>query len=103
MSDYRVTATVPLDLATTARAIGRAMDIDVGGADSFVEREGVLQAKTWTNKDFADMFLYMKDNPIGLYMCVLSDYETRWPELTPPTLAEIEDFCKNLTLEITEE
>lgn len=102
MSDYRVTVTAPVDLAETASAVGRAMDIDVGGADSFIESDGVLTAQTWANEEFAQMFQYLINSPTGLYMAVSSDYDSRWPDLTPPTFDEIEKFCKKATMTIEE-
>lgn len=95
MSDYRVTVTVPVELADTASAVGRAMDIDVGGADSFIERDGQqLVAQTWASEAFAQMFAYLIANPAGLYQAVAADYESRWPELTPPDLPAITAFCQ---------
>lgn len=101
MSDnYRVIVAVPTQLADTARAIGRAMDIDVGGSDSFVEEDGILVARTWASEAFARMFQYLLVNPAGLHMAVASDYETRWPELAPPDLPAIEVFCQAATMTI---
>ncbi len=98
--DYRVTVTVPVDHRDTASAIGRAMDIDVGGADSFVERDGQLVAQTWASEAFAQMFAYLIANPAGLRMAVAADYESRWPELTPPDLPAITAFCQAASMTI---
>lgn len=105
--DYRVTVTVPVEQAATASAVGRALDIDVGGADSFVPvydaydsqgrpvgQPASLQAQTWASEAFAQMFAYLIASPHGLYMAVSADYESRWPELTPPDLPAIEAFCQ---------
>lgn len=100
MSDYRVTVTVPVDHRDTASAIGRAMDIDVGGADSFVETDGQLVAQTWASKAFAQMFAYLIANPAGLYQAVAADYESRWPKLTPPDLPAITAFCEAASMTI---
>jgi hypothetical protein len=100
MSDYRVTVTVPVELATVASAVGRAMDIDVGGADSFVERDGQLVAQTWASAEFATMFEYLIASPAGLYQAVAADYATRWPELQAPDLPAIEAFCEAATMTI---
>lgn len=94
MSDsFRVTVAVPMALADTAAAVGRAMDIDVGGADSFIERDGVLVAQTWASREFAGMFAYLLGNPHGLAMAVAADYAARWPELEPPSREDIAAFC----------
>lgn len=104
MSDnYRVTVTAPLEMADTASAIGRAMDIDVGGADSFIECDGVLVAQTWANAAFAGMFQYLMGNPAGLAMAVAADYAARWPELEPPELSDIEAFCAAAKMTVEQE
>lgn len=103
MSDYRVTVTVPLDQAATASAVGRAMDIDVGGADSFVERDGVLVAQTWASAEFAGMFDYLLANPPGLAQAVAADFATRWPLLAPPDLPGIVAFCQVASMTIEPE
>lgn len=101
MSDnYRVIVSVPVQLADTASAVGRAMDIDVGGADSFIERDGQLVAQTWASEAFARMFQYLLANPAGLHMAVAADFATRWPELAPPDLPSIETFCQAATMTI---
>lgn len=100
MSDYRVTVTVPVDLADTASAVGRAMDIDVGGADSFIERDGQLVAQTWASEAFASMFAYLIASPAGLHMAVAADYEARRPDLAPPDLPAIEAFCQAASMTI---
>lgn len=98
--DYRVTVTVPVDQAATASAVGRAMDTDVGGADSFIETDGVLTAQTWASEAFASMFQYLIASPQGLYMAILADYESRWTGLEPPTLEAVQAFCAAATLEV---
>lgn len=100
MSDYRVTVTCPLDLATVASAVGRAMDIDVGGADSFIERDGQLVAQTWASREFAGMFAYLLGNSQGLAMAVAADYAARWPELEAPSGEDIAAFCAAATMTI---
>lgn len=101
MSDnYRVIVTCPVELAATASAIGRALDIDVGGADSFVERDGMLVAQTWASEAFASMFQYLLANPAGLHMAVAADFAARWPDLEPPDLPSIETFCQAATMSI---
>jgi len=104
---YRVTVSCPVELAAVASAVGRALDIDVGGEHSFVpvydayDNQGrpvgqpaSLQAQTWASEAFAGMFQYLLGNPQGLHMAVAADYATRWPSLTPPDLPAIEAFCQ---------
>lgn len=104
MSDnFRVTVSgVPSEMESVASAIGRSMDIDVGGADSFVKGEdGKLVAKTWANEEFANMFQYLFQNPEALHMAIVSDYEKRWQGLTPPSLEDIIQFCSVADMNIT--
>lgn len=100
MSDFRVIVTVPLNYYNTASAVGRAMDIDVGGADSFVERDGQLVAQTWANEAFARMFQYLISNPIGLAQAISADYDARWPEFTAPSTSDVQAFCEAAVLTI---
>lgn len=101
--DHLVTVSVPAELAATASAIGRAMDIDVGGADSFIERDGRLVAQTWASAEFATMFEYLLANPGGLAQAVAADYATRWPELEPPGISAITAFCEAATMTVDPE
>lgn len=103
MSDYRVTVTCPVELTATASAVGRAMDIDVGGADSFVERDGVLVAQTWASAEFATMFDYLIRRPEALQMAVAADYEVRWPSMQPPTMQCLIEFCGAATMVVVPE
>lgn len=98
--DHLVIIRVPVALSETASSVGRAMDSDIGGADSFLARDGHLVAQTWAAESFAAMFTYLLANPDGLFMAVAADYENRWPGLTPPTLQEIKDFCASAEMTI---
>jgi hypothetical protein len=84
--------------------VARALDPDVGGAESFGPRlraddDGVEYAPdSYTTTTpcvpaFAQQALAMASNPAMLHYAVTADYATRWPDLTPPTLAECEAFC----------
>ena len=104
MSDnYRVTVICPVDLAATASAVGRAMDIDVGGADSFMEEGSMLVARTWANASFAGMFQYLLGNPDGLHQATAADYAARWPELEPPALSDVAAFCAAAKMTVEQE
>lgn len=37
-------------------------------------------------------------NPPALHAAVSADYTARWPDLTPPTLAECQAFCAGAVL-----
>lgn len=91
-----LTITVPAALYSVACAIARALDPDVGGAESFgPEREDATEYTTTTPcvPAFAQQALAMVANPAMLHYAVATDYAARWPDLTPPTLAECEAFC----------
>ena len=97
MSDYVeiISITLPADLAEIASKVGRAMDSDVGGSESFsLSADGLTISTTAlcaaSYKQQAD---YLLEHPADLHAFVAQDYATRWPDLTAPTLAECEQFC----------
>jgi hypothetical protein len=97
MSDYNniISITLPVQLAEIASKIGRAMDSDSGGADSFslsadgltISTSAICTAKY---KEDADHLLA---HPTELYAYCVANYVKRWGDLEPPTLAECEQFC----------
>lgn len=97
MSNYDATfaITLPAALAEIAAKIGRAMDADVGGADSFQPSEDGLTISTSTpcTSAFAQQAAYMLGHPEALHAAVSVDYAARWADMTPPTLAECKQFC----------
>lgn len=42
------------------------------------------------------------DTPPALHAAVSADYAARWPDLTPPTLAECHAFCAGAVITTTE-
>jgi hypothetical protein len=99
-----ITITVPAALYSVACAVARALDPDVGGADSFgPEREDATEYTTTTPcvPAFAAQALAMVSNPAMLHYAVAADYATRWHDLTPPTLAECEAFCAEAVITVT--
>lgn len=86
---------VPADQAATASAIGRALDPDVGGADSFHIDPGgeTISMTTRCTPEFKVRAVGLLANPVALHAVVQADYARRWPDLTPPTPAECEAFC----------
>ena len=97
MANYDSTfaITLPAALAEIAAKIGRAMDADVGGADSFTLSTDELTISTSTpcTSAFAQQAAYMLGHPEALHAAVSADYAARWADMTPPTLAECEQFC----------
>ena len=114
MNRYTHTLTLALpytpELADIASRIGRALDPDVGGADSWsrevISTDGdepvygdTLRCSTPCTEEFHAQALAMLANPALLHGAVAADYAARWTDLTPPTLGEVEQFSANLTLE----
>ncbi len=97
-----ITITVPATLYSVACAVARALDPDVGGADSFgPEREDATEYTTYATPcvpAFAQQALAMASNPAMLHYAVTADYANRWPDLIPPTLTECEAFCAGASL-----
>lgn len=97
MAKYDATfaITLPAALAEISAKIGRAMDADVGGADSFTLSSDELTISTSTpcTSEFAAQAQYMLTHPEALHAAVSADYAARWADLVPPTLEECEQFC----------
>ena len=100
MSNYtaRLIITIPADLLPTGRAIARALDPDVGGYDSYAETPDGWVADTPCVPEFVAQAMYLVNNPPALHAAVSADYTARWPDLTPPTLAECHAFCAGASL-----
>lgn len=107
-----LTLTVPASLAAVASAIGRAMDPDVGGADSFQHpvtgwaEDGTptldlaaLTTTTACTPEFRAQALAMLANPALLAQACQADYAARWPGLVSPSLEDCTAFCEALQIE----
>lgn len=94
--DNWLTITAPIELADTASKIGKAFDPDVGGEFSFTEIDGLLVCSTPCTTVFKAQALALMGDADGLYQACLADYASRWPDLTPPTLEECEEFLDNV-------
>ena len=97
MSGYTETLGIklPSSLLEVASRISRALDPDVGGYDSWTVSEDGLTISTSTpcTSSFAQQAQYMLSHPEALFAAVSADYAARWADMTPPTLAECEQFC----------
>ncbi len=88
-----LTVTLPEALAEIASKIGRAIDTDRGGADSFISLgDGTIQCRTPCKPWYKEALLQMQSNPSALHQFCIQDYQTRWSTLTAPTLQECEQF-----------
>jgi len=93
--DHTFSITLPAELLDIASAIGRAMDSDSGGANSFMLSEDGLTISTSTpcTEQFYAQAQYMLLNPEALHAAVSADYAARWGELVVPSLDEVAAFC----------
>lgn len=99
----RLIVTIPPELLDIGRSITRALDVDVGGYDSWTpvrddpaDPESHITAYfayTPCTPEFKAQAEAMLMNPALLHAAVVADYEARWAEFTAPTLAECEAFC----------
>ena len=95
-----LTVTVPETLAEIAAKIGKAFDPDSGGEHSFhADGNGLLICRTPVKPFFKEQAFAMLQNAAYLHAACAQDYATRWPDLTPPTLAECEAFVAQVVLE----
>ena len=108
--NYTVRIEVPASQAEVAAKIGAALDPDSGGAASwnrtiigYTEGEtpepifgGTIFVSTPCQKEFHDQVPILIANPAMLHALVAQDYAARWPDETPPTLAECEAFCASV-------
>ena len=93
--DHLVIVTVPASLGEVAAAVGRALDPDVGGAESFVPQpDGTLRAAAWSVREYAQALPYLLADPVVLHATVELDYRQRWSVLDPPCLSDIKEFCR---------
>lgn len=90
---------VPVELTPVGQPIAQAFDPDSGGARSFDTISAVdAQDKVWpvcyspVTAETAAAIPYLQTIPGLLYQTVTRDFESRWTDQTPPTLAECESF-----------
>lgn len=107
----QITMTLPLALASIAAAIGRALDPDVGGAESFhrvvtgyQDDEtptfgDTLVCSTLCTPEFRAQAEAMAAQPELLFQACKADYAMRWPDLEPPSLADCQAFCSAVQIE----
>lgn len=98
----RLIVSIQPDLLDIGRRITRALDVDVGGAESWtpVRFTGDPEAPpdsyvadTPCTPEFAAQATAMLQDPVMLHAVISADYASRWADLVPPTLAECEAFC----------
>lgn len=105
---HRMLIACPLDLLDQAAAIGRALDPDVGGAQSFAGVRAGPDSTTQTHAvcdvivvtEFAGQAQAMLADPALLHAACAADYAMRWADLTPPSLADCEQFVSGSVIVI---
>ena len=97
--NYHITITVPATQAVVAAKVGRALDPDTGGANSWVPDGDNITVSTPCRKEFFDRVPIMLANPAILHAAVSADCAARpelWAGEVPPTQDEIEAFCASV-------
>ncbi len=97
--DYHITTTVPSSQAVVAAKVGRALDPDTGGANSWLPSGDNIAVSTPCTQQFFEQVPMMLADPAMLHAAVLADCVARpdlWAGEVPPTLAECESFCKSV-------
>ena len=101
MADYteRFNLTLSDGVADIAAKIGKGFDPDAGGEDSFHDNgDGTISTSTPCTPEFKrDGEMLMTDATM-LYYAMQQKYAERWADLTPPTLAECQQFIEAIIL-----
>ena len=97
----QITLTIPESLRAIANAIAKAFDPDTGGDQTFNAEavDGVISVTFPCVPEFADALVFFAVSPEALHASVVRDYESRWPELTPPELEDCQAFCSQLQID----
>lgn len=106
----KITMTLPLAMASIAASIGRALDPDVGGADSFRRvvtgyqddetpiYGDTLVCSTLCTPEFRAQAEAMATQPELLYQVCQADYAIRWPDFESPSLSDCQAFCDSVVI-----
>ena len=103
--NHNIICIVPLPLDAIAAHVGRALDGDVGGAESFGIRASAsgqepathLVLATPCNADFAQAAPWLLDAE-ALRGTIQRDYAARWPDLAVPSLTKVKSFVNQAVL-----
>lgn len=98
----RIKLTVPAEVLHTAKLASQAMDPDVGGFNAFeiVEEDGRHSYTVDVSDEYFDAFSAFLLLPELLQDSIARDFERRFPDSAPPTLAECEAFTAALQIEV---
>ena len=103
--DHRITAIIPAPLTEIAAHVGRALDPDAGGAQSFgiaLSATGKEPATHYVldtpcDSEFAQAAPWLLDADL-LHGSIYRDYAARWPDVETPTAEAVESFCADCVL-----
>jgi hypothetical protein len=113
--NHYVVLIIHIDQQSVGNAIGRSLDPDMGGDQTFTltaSADGNLPAaKTLCGTSCRESFLQtvqaltdsntpLANRAAALKQMVDADYAARWPNETTPTLAECESFLSGLSVYI---
>jgi hypothetical protein len=103
---HRVILIVPASLLDTANKIGRALDPDTGGADTFstplpnATNPTHYGASTAAAESFVQTVQAVMSGQASLFDAVAADYALRWPGLAVPTVEECDAFLVQATIRV---
>ena len=101
----RITLTVPPEVLQTAKLASQAFDPDVGGFYAFEapdEETGLYSYTVNASDEYLQAFEVFRAQPEMLQQSIALDFEHRFPEATPPSLKDCEDFTQQLIIEVIE-
>ena len=103
--DHRIVCIIPAPLTEIAAHVGRALDPDTGGAQSFsiaLSATGKEPATHFAldapcNVEFAAAAPWLLDANL-LHGSICRDYALRWPDVDLPTVEAVTTFCAGCVL-----
>ena len=103
--DHRIVCIIPAPLTEIAAHVGRALDPDTGGAQSFgiaLSSTGNATATHYAldtpcNAEFAQAAPWLLDAAL-LHGSICRNYALRWPDVDLPTVDAVESFCDSCVL-----
>lgn len=103
MANYieRFTLTVSDTVKAIAAKVGKGFDPDSAGEYSFHDNgNGTISTSTPCDAQFKQEADYLMTDANALYGALQVKYAERWPDLTPPTLAECQAFIGAIVPEV---
>ena len=103
--DHRIVCIIPAPLTEIAAHVGRALDPDTGGAQSFgiaLSATGSAPATHYAldtpcDSEFAQAAPRLLDAAL-LHGSICRDYAARWPDVETPAVETVAAFCNSCVL-----